>query len=321
MLKLILTSMIFAVTQSTWAIEITPLDSSKAGESRYTVNWKDDGVRAVIHKSPLQSGRPAALVVYATPNGNTAEMTLGRTMQEGLDWHYDIQHIAAQHRMLQTLDKRPIHLAVIEAEGLSWPSWRSMRKDNGEIIRKLVDDIQKLTDAKSLILTGHSGGGSFIFGLINGSDAIPEYVERIAFLDANYGFQSGEGHGDKLLKWLKGGEERTLVTMAYDDRKIELDGKKVIKGTGGAWRASHRMIADFDKSVKLKTSGNALVRRYSTDDGKIQFILHNNPDNKILHTVMIGEMNGYLEAMTINTSAYKTWGIFAAPRVYGKFVE
>src|SRR5262245_23647564 len=39
------------------------------------------------------------LIIFATPNGNTIEQTLGAKMTEALDWHYDIQHIAAQTRL------------------------------------------------------------------------------------------------------------------------------------------------------------------------------------------------------------------------------
>ena len=41
------------------------------------------------------------LVVYALPNGNTLEQTLGRKLRNGDDWHFDIQHIAAQTRFLR----------------------------------------------------------------------------------------------------------------------------------------------------------------------------------------------------------------------------
>ena len=55
-----------------------------------------------------------------------------------------------------------------------------------------------------IALAGHSGGGSFLFGFIDGGDAIPDDVERIVFLDANYSYSDADKHGDKLLAWLKG---------------------------------------------------------------------------------------------------------------------
>lgn len=41
------------------------------------------------------------LVYYALPKGNSIEQTLGKTLQEGHDWHYDIQQIGAQTRFLR----------------------------------------------------------------------------------------------------------------------------------------------------------------------------------------------------------------------------
>jgi len=48
-------------------------------------------------------------------------------------------------------------------------------------------------------LTGHSGGGSFLFGYIDAADDIPAAVDRIVFLDANYSYSDTDKHGDKLV--------------------------------------------------------------------------------------------------------------------------
>src|SRR5437762_2678773 len=60
----------------------------------------ESGVRVYVN-APLdlkQTNR--RLVIYTTPNGNTIEQTLGCAMAEGRDWHFDIQHVAAQIRKL-----------------------------------------------------------------------------------------------------------------------------------------------------------------------------------------------------------------------------
>ena len=46
---------------------------------------------------PLPAGA-RRLVLYATPNGNTIEQTLGCATAPGRDWHFDTQHVAAQVR-------------------------------------------------------------------------------------------------------------------------------------------------------------------------------------------------------------------------------
>src|SRR5947208_3539468 len=42
--------------------------------------------------------KPTDLVIYSLPNGNSIEQTLGCQLAPGMDWHYNIQHIAAQTR-------------------------------------------------------------------------------------------------------------------------------------------------------------------------------------------------------------------------------
>ena len=58
-----------------------------------------DGARAIIN-APLPShfkdDSLTQLIIYTTPNGNSIEQTLGCRLSDGLDWHYDIQHVAAQ---------------------------------------------------------------------------------------------------------------------------------------------------------------------------------------------------------------------------------
>ena len=43
------------------------------------------------------------LVLYALPNGNSIEWTKGKKIKSGDDWHFDIQHIAAQTRFVRPL--------------------------------------------------------------------------------------------------------------------------------------------------------------------------------------------------------------------------
>src|SRR4051794_22403035 len=74
----------------------------------------------------IDKRRPTRLIIYALPNGNTIEQTFGARKAPGLDWHYDIQHIAAQTRRLRELDRTEnIVIAYVEAGEKSWPTWRS----------------------------------------------------------------------------------------------------------------------------------------------------------------------------------------------------
>ncbi|HNT36498.1 MAG TPA: hypothetical protein PKH07_16035, partial [bacterium] len=166
----------------------------------------DSGVRVHINAPSAKRFRPALptkIVYYALPNGNSIEWTIGRAKADDLDWHYFIQHIGAQTRRLREVMKDcNLVVAYLEADKKSWPHWRGQREDNSELIAALVQQIQDEVGVRTpkLTLSGHSGGGSFLFGFLNAFEKIPDSVERICFLDSNYGFSSEDGHGTKLLE-------------------------------------------------------------------------------------------------------------------------
>lgn len=285
------------------------------------------GVRILINApSPnrFDSTRPTRLVFYATPNGNTIEQTMGSAMGTGTDWHFDIQHIAAQIRRLRERDAREnIVLVCLEAPGRSWPAWRQQHAENALVIRDLVETVRKRIpgDRVRITLAAHSGGGSFLFGFLNSVDAIPDEVDRIAFLDANYAYADDARHGAKLLTWLSAGPERRLVVVAYDDRKIQLNGKPVVGPDGGTYRATHRMLATFGQQAPLLSKRQKEFDRFESRDARSLFLIHRNPSNKILHTALVGEMNGLLMALTYGTLEENGWGVFGGPRAYTRWVQ
>src|SRR5262249_37240330 len=147
-----------------------------------------------------------------------------------------------------------------------------------------------------IALLGHSGGGSFITGYINGGPEIPGNLETIAYLDANYSYSDEEHHGDKLLAWLKGDTTRRLIVIAVDDRDGLDNGKKIVRDTGGTYRSTHRMLDRFSKDMKVADVSAEPFERFTADDGRIRVYIHKNPEKKILHTILV-EKNGFLEAM------------------------
>jgi hypothetical protein len=161
-----------------------------------------DGVRAFANAAAsFDPKKPTRLVLYTTPNGSTIEQTLGCS-PEGLDWHFDIQHVATQVRKLREVSPHEnVVLVCLEADGLSWPAWKRKYTDAPARIHKVIEVLRQWIPVEKvrLSLTAHSGGGSFLFGFIDGTDAIPDFVERIVFLDANYSYSDADKHGDKLL--------------------------------------------------------------------------------------------------------------------------
>ena len=145
---------------------------------------------------------PTRVIIYALPNGNTTDQTIGKRVTPGVDWHYGIQHIGAQTRRLREIIRdENLVTAYIEADGKSWPTWRAKHADSNQLIARVIDSIAGRFKGlrTSITLTGHSGGGSFIFGYLNGIERIPEQIDRIAFLDSNYAYSDGQNHGDKLI--------------------------------------------------------------------------------------------------------------------------
>jgi hypothetical protein len=283
--------------------------------------WIEGDVRVLVNvPADFAANRPTRLVVFATPNGNTVEQTLGRGPAPGQDWHFDIQHVAAQVRRVRELSPGTnVVLACAEAEGLSWPAWRTRHADAPARARRIVDWVKALLPSPANVtLTGHSGGGAFVFANIDAADTIPADVESISFLDSNYSYSDESKHGDKLLVWLRGDDRRRLAVIAYDDREITLNGKKVVGPDGGTFRATNRMLTRFRKDVAIDESTTGDFTVYLGLDGRFSARVHGNPNNKILHTVLVGEMNGVLQVLFPEDTS---WGTFGGPRAYTKWVK
>jgi len=279
-----------------------------------------DGARLYTNAAASLESRaalPTDVVFYATPNGSTVEQTLGGQLSKSIDanWLFDIQHVAAQVRLLRTLEPdRNIVLVVAQSAEKSWPTYRHVHADAPQRVRAMIAEACRGLPGSQihLILTGHSGGGQFLWSYIDGGDAIGDQVDRIAFLDANYAYSEESHHGEKFLAWLHGSSDRHLVVIAYDDREITLNGKKVLKAPlNGTYGSSHRMIDRFAKEMTFTTDRLGPFDRWTAMNGQIWFYIHPNPENKILHTALVGEMNGLLQALTVGTPQENKWGTFA----------
>lgn len=287
------------------------------------VRWSrlSSGVRVFVNRPLEWKASRRTLVIYATPNGNTIEQTLGCAAERGLDFRFDIQHVAAQiRRWREVTPEQDTVYSVVQAPQLSWPSFRAEQAGSGNIIRGLVTALTEEFKADRVILAGHSGGGSFQLGYITTVDVIPPVIERIVLLDANYSY-SDELHAEKLLRWLRGNDARKLIVVAYDDREITLNGKKVVGPDGGTYRASQRMTNRFREDFPLQERDVEPFCHSSGLDGRMHFFIHPNPENKILHTALVGAMNGLLQGLALGTDQETSWGQFGGPRAYSKSVQ
>jgi len=284
----------------------------------------EHGVRILINAPGAESFTPTKqtkLILYGLPNGNTIEQTVGKITATNEDWHFNIQHIGAQTRFLrEKLTNENIIIAYLENSLKTWPAWRKQFGDQAvlEIVKKITGRFEAF--APKMILTGHSGGGSFTFGYLNCVEKIPDDVERIAFLDSNYGYETAL-HRDKFVNWLKSSDQHFLTILAYHDDIALLNGKTFVSAAGGTWGRSHLMKKDFE--TEFQFSEKVVLpdlTEYSALNGRLEFFLKENPDKKILHTVQV-EKNGFIHAMLAGTPLENSGYAYFGDRAYSKWIS
>lgn len=160
---------------------------------------------------------------------------------------------------------------------------------------------------------------------IEGQDSLPRWLDRIVMLDANYNFAAE--HVGPLVRWLRDDARHTLEVLAYDDREIMLEGRRVVADDGGTFRATARMRAAFADSFAVRFTDDTIGGFWRARAPQIELLIHANPQNRILHTEMIGEMNGYLYAILAQRSSDGRVALGAAAsvlrpaRAYSAFVQ
>ncbi|MBN2601509.1 MAG: hypothetical protein JXR87_05920 [Candidatus Marinimicrobia bacterium] len=294
----------------------------KKQETTLYLRYPED-VSITIDVPEMELKKPNLLIFYALPNGNSTAWTMGKRLENGDDWHFDIQHISAQTRFLrQQVNDRNIIVAYLENDLKSWPSWRRKYPNSSVLIHNIVDSVAAQFPSKDLkiALNGHSGGGSFIFGYLNGIDKIPNLVERISFIDSNYGYKDSLCHDEKLIDWLQGSDNRYLTVYAYNDSIALYKGKSFVSATGGTWYRSKMMIKDLGRSFDFTVDDRDSLIWYNALENRIQIILKHNPDRGIYHTEQV-ELNGFIHSILSGTlreeKAYRYFG----QRVYNDFIK
>ena len=277
--------------------------SGNFGEWTREINLPDD-VRIVINapaKEFFSPMKPVLLVFYALPNGNTIEQTIGKKLSPGDDWHFNIQHIGAQTRWLRNvITNKSIVVAYLEAGIKSWPMWRKTHDDRR--IAEILDGVRGIfsSNKAEVLFASHSGGGGLMFGYLNAVEKIPGDVTRIAFLDSDYGYET-KLHADKIKNWLAASSENHLCVLAYQDYLALLNGKTFVSEAGGTWGRSHLMLGDLSAQFQFSNKTNGGLETFLALNGQIEFLLKENPEKKIFHTVQV-ERNGFIQALLSGTA-------------------
>lgn len=269
--------------------------------------------------------KPTKLVLYALPNGNSTDWTIGKTPTEGDDWHYDIQHIGAQTRFIRKTDQECNFVTIyLEANTKSWGSWRRTEPTRDQKIKEAVEHLLSLFAEYNphIELNSHSGGGNFIFGFMDALSEIPDYVKKISFIDSNYNWDS-KRYGDKLKKWLNTSSENSLFVACYDDANALLDGKPFVSKKGGTWHRTYLMQRYLKKKMKRMTwdkTENDSIIYITANNRKIQFYSRKNPERKIYHTILV-ERNGYIQSVFSGTKYEDTGYRFMDKRAYNSYID
>jgi hypothetical protein len=307
--------------------------SGRFGEYRIEIRDIIPESRVVINipeQRELKRERETRIIIYALPNGNTIEQTEGLLPfadtkdKEGV-WRFDIQHIAAQTRFLRERDKRFNYIVVyLESDMLAWTSHAAKYKNSYSLYPLLIDSVrlfisQRLPETATperqrITLASHSGGGRFCFNYISGVESIPGFIERFAFIDSNYGYET-DMHADKLLQWLIGSNEgsyrgRYLGLLAYVDTTVILNGKPIVSKTGGTGYRGNLLAKDLmERSLPMTLTRDTSFVKYSSKG--LDIIIKENPQGSIYHTLLV-EKNGLIHMMLAGSSkedrGYKFWG-------------
>ncbi|MGV3539777.1 MAG: hypothetical protein ACO1OQ_08200 [Rufibacter sp.] len=283
-------------------------------------NFPKDVVVEIDEPLVVYPNRKTLLVLYALPNGNTVAWTAGKKLAPGDDWHYDIQHIAAQTQFLRHhLKEYNLILVYLANTQRSWPAWKKLNPNYPSLLRSVVQTLYNRYASlqPEVTLSSHSGGGSFIFGYLDGNPILPHYIKRIAFIDSTYGYELKYLTG--LAKWLRQ-TKGALHVLAYQDSTVVFNGKPLVSATGGTWYRSKQMQRDLATKFKFTSSFDTAFVRHTAFKKRIRFDLKTNPINKIYHTEQVAR-NGFIYTLVSGTQyehqlPFDYWG----KRAYEAFI-
>lgn len=261
-----------------------------------------DGIRIVLDDPYDSHGlfdSPLKLIVYALPNGNSIEWTMGKQTAPEDDWHFDIQHIRAQTEWLRQNTPGRYVTAYLQAPNLSWPAWKKSSDPKGEMIREVFDTLLDLYPNASVHLNSHSGGGSLLNGLIASQDDLPANVKRISFIDSNYGYTTQIG--ENLEAWLDSDPGHALTIFAYNDSIALYEGKPFVSATGGTWYRTKMMLRELGQHrAFMKKEHPALISEYRSAGEQVLIMLKDTDDRGIYHTEQV-ELNGFIHTVLFGT--------------------
>lgn len=294
------------------------LSLAQMKESKPVIRMLEDvTITLDLPKETTNYQKPTLLIIYALPNGNSTAWTMGKKMRTGDDWHFDIQHIAAQTAFIRTaFPHQKIIVAYLENDQKSWPAWKTKHPNYLANIKSIIDSLSNRFEHPAIHLNCHSGGGSFVFGYLKAVSTIPENIQRISFLDSDYNYDSS--YLPILTNWLKN-KSHQLRVFAYNDSIALYNDKPVVSATGGTWYRSKKMMSDLAQQFHFTNYSNDSLFIYKSKSKQIQFFLKTNPDRKILHTKQV-ELNGFIHSELSGTKKDSKYYVYYGNRAYDAYI-
>jgi hypothetical protein len=127
-------------------------------------------------------------------------------------------------------------------------------------------------------------------------------------------------HIRKLTDWLAASHQNHLCVLAYQDYVALYDGKPFVSEAGGTWGRSQAMLTDLRAQFSFTSSTNAGLETWTAASSQIEFLLKENPDHKILHTVQV-ERNGFIQSMLSGTAHEGVGYEYLGERAYANYVQ
>lgn len=252
----------------------------------------------------LKLDKETIICFFACPAGNSIEWTIGKQMEAGDDWHYDIQHIGAQTRFLRkVLKDKNLIVIYTQTTDNGWNLYSSKHTDHVQRIQDVTNyALQEFSEFDyKVTLNGHSAGGGFVLRNLLNHPEVPTWIDRLGFLDSNYNYKYDADEYDSLFtKFLMDRDSTYICFLAYNDSVALYQGSPIVSATGGTWWNARYMKKRLDPVFNFADSHDVSFQRHIALKKRFEILLKENPTKAILHTVQVYK-NGFIHSMLSGT--------------------
>ena len=129
----------------------------------------------------------------------------------------------------------------------------------------------------------------------------------------------GEREPENAHRFVSASENHLLV-LGYQDYLGLLEGKPFVSEAGGTWGRSRMMLTDLGKPFSFTSRTNGGLQTFTALNGQIEFLMKENPEHKIFHTVQV-ERNGFIHALLSGTADAGQGYEYFGERAYTNWIQ